>query len=225
MAAAKVFRVKICGITSVHDALVAARAGADAIGLNFWPPSRRFIRPESAREIAAAVPDGLKKVGVFVNASVDDIASIADQVGLDWIQLHGDEPPELLAKLPSRLAILRAFGCGANGLAPLQQFLAEAKVQGRGPDAVLVDADAADDFGGTGRCADWPRIARDRSLLGGLPLVLAGGLKPLNVAAAIDAVRPDGVDVASGVESQPGIKDAALVEQFAMAARAMLDRS
>jgi phosphoribosylanthranilate isomerase len=222
MAATKVFRIKICGITSVRDALVAASAGADAIGLNFWSQSRRYVRSEMAHEIAAAVPGHLMKVGVFVNAKAADIALTVDQVGLDWIQLHGDEPAELLAKLPSRLPILRAFRSGANGLAPLKQFLAEATGQGRGPDGVLVDADAADEFGGTGRRADWARIAGDRHLLSGLPLILAGGLTPLNVVAAIDAVRPHGVDVASGVESQPGVKDAALVEQFVAAARAAL---
>jgi phosphoribosylanthranilate isomerase len=216
------FHIKICGITSVDDAQVAARAGADAIGLNFWPQSKRHVRPKSAREISAALPSGVARVGVFVNATAEDIASIADQVGLDWIQLHGDESFELLAKLPPRLPILRAFRCAEAGLLPLQHYLLESRGHGRGPDAVLIDADAAGEFGGTGRRADWMRIAQERSLLGELPLILAGGLTPLNVAAAIDAVRPDGVDVASGVECRPGIKDPALVEQFVAAARAGL---
>jgi phosphoribosylanthranilate isomerase len=220
MAAANIFQIKICGITSIEDALVVARAGADSVGLNFWPQSRRFVSAETAREIVATLPGNVTKVGVFVNATAVDIAAIADAVGLDWIQLHGDEPPELLAKLPPRLPILRAFRCGAKGLAPLTQYLNASKVNGRAPDAVLVDADAAGDFGGTGRLADWARIAQDRSLLGGLPLILAGGLAPRNVAAAIAAVRPDWVDVASGVEVRPGVKDAVLVEQFIAAARA-----
>lgn len=219
MPAASIFEIKICGITSVRDALAVANAGADAIGLNFWPKSQRFVGLETAREIAAALPSGVTKVGVFVNAAVEEIALTVDRVGLDWIQLHGDEPAELLAQLPPRLSILRAFSCGKNGLAPLTQYFAESRKCGRAPDAVLVDADAASEFGGTGRRADWARIAQDRSLIGGLPLILAGGLTPLNVAAAIEAVRPDAVDVASGVEGQPGRKDAALVEQFVAAAR------
>jgi phosphoribosylanthranilate isomerase len=220
MPANRLFRIKICGITSVGDGRAAAGAGADAIGLNFWQQSKRYVRPEAAREIAAALPAGVTKVGVFVNATAEAIASIADEVGLDWIQLHGNEPAELLAKLPSWVPILRAFRCGTNGFEQLTTFLTESREVGRAPDAVLVDADAAGDFGGTGECVDWSRVARDRDLLAGMPLVLAGGLTPRNVAAAIQSVRPDGVDVASGVESRPGRKDAVLVEQFVAAARA-----
>jgi phosphoribosylanthranilate isomerase len=220
MPANSLFRIKICGITSVADGLAAASAGADAIGLNFWPQSKRYVRPETAREIAAALPGGVTKVGVFVNAAAEEIASTADEVGLDWIQLHGDERAELLAKLPPRLPVLRAFRCGADGLTQLARYLTESRDEGRAPDAVLIDADAAGDFGGTGQCADWARVAQDRNLLAGMPLILAGGLTPRNVAAAIQSVRPDGVDVASGVESQPGRKDGALVEQFVVAARA-----
>ena len=219
MEATSIFRIKICGITSAGDALVAARAGVDAIGLNFWPQSRRFVSIETAREIVAAAPRNVAKVGVFVNSTPADIAAIVDAVGLDWIQLHGGEPPELLAKLPPRVPILLAFRCGEKGLAPLTQYLNAAQVNGRVPEAVLVDADSAGDFGGTGRLADWAQIAHDRNQLGGLRLILAGGLTPQNVAAAIEAVRPDGVDAASGVEVRPGVKDAILIENFVAAAR------
>jgi phosphoribosylanthranilate isomerase len=220
MAATSIFQIKICGITSAGDALAAARAGADAIGLNFWPQSRRFVPRNTAREIVSAMPSDVTKVGVFVNSTPAEIAAIVDEVGLEWIQLHGDEPPEVLAKLLPRLPILRAFRCGENGLTPLIQYLTESKVNGRAPDAVLIDANAAGDFGGTGRVADWARIAQDRNLLGGLPLILAGGLASQNVAAAIAAVRPDAVDVASGVEIRLGVKDAVLIENFVAAARA-----
>jgi phosphoribosylanthranilate isomerase len=222
MPATSSFQVKICGITSTHDAQVAARAGADAIGLNFWPQSKRCVGQETAREIVAALPSDVIKVGVFVNTSADEIAATVDRVGLDWIQLHGDEPAEMLAKLPPGVPILRAFRCGDDGLASLARYLLSAKNSGRVPDAVLVDAATEGGFGGTGRRADWARIAQDRNLIGELPLVLAGGLTPQNVAAAIDAVRPDGVDVASGAESRPGVKDAELVEKFIAAARAAL---
>jgi phosphoribosylanthranilate isomerase len=223
VAATSIFQIKICGITSAEDALAAARAGADAIGLNFWPQSRRFVSAKKAREIVGTLPASVTKVGVFVNAAPADITAIVDEVGLDWIQLHGDEPPELLAKLPPRVPILRAFRCGENGLAPLTKYLTASKVNGCAPDAVLIDADAAGDFGGTGHLADWSQIAQGRNPLSGLPLILAGGLTPQNIAAAIEAVRPDGVDVASGVESRPGVKDAVLIENFVAAARAAFD--
>jgi phosphoribosylanthranilate isomerase len=224
MPATNMFHIKICGITSVHDAQMAARAGADAIGLNFWPRSKRYVELESARDIVAALTGDVAKVGVFVNASAEKIATTVERVGLDWIQLHGDEPAEVLAKLPPDIPILRAFRCGDDGLASLVKFLAASQTAGRSPDAVLIDAAADREYGGTGRRADWARIAEDRNLIGELPLVLAGGLTPLNVEAAIDAVRPTGVDVASGVESQPGRKNAALVDQFVSAAKAGFSR-
>jgi phosphoribosylanthranilate isomerase len=198
--------------------------GADAIGLNFWPRSHRYVAPAEAQKIATELPRAVVRVGVFVNATAAEIATTASEVDLDWIQLHGDEPPSLLAMLPRQLPILRAFRCGADGLASLATYLADAEALGRSPDAILVDADTTSEFGGTGRLADWSRITRQRKLLGALPLILAGGLTPQNVVAAIAAVRPTGVDVASGVERTPGIKDPALIEKFVTAARSMLEQ-
>jgi phosphoribosylanthranilate isomerase len=212
------FRIKICGITNVDDALAAAAAGADAIGLNFYGQSKRFVDIAAAERISASLPGGVTKVGVFVNAVPNEIAAIADQLGLSWIQLHGDEPPQLLAQLPRSVSIIRAHRCGTHGLAPLQKYLADCQFHGRAPQAVLIDADAGGEFGGTGRTADWQRIASARDLLAKLPLVLGGGLTPANVAAAIMTVRPDGVDVASGVERTAGRKDAGLVQKFVTAA-------
>lgn len=213
------FRIKICGITNVDDAGVVAAAGVDAVGLNFFPKSRRFVDPHAARHIAAALPAGVTKVGVFVNHTASEIEDAIEQVGLDCVQLHGDEEPKLLGQLPKRVRIVRAHRCGRNGLATLATFLDDCRSVGRLPDAVLVDADAGPAFGGTGQVADWRLIAQQRPVLVGLPLILAGGLTPDNVAAAITMVRPDGVDVASGVESRPGRKDAALVARFIAAAR------
>jgi phosphoribosylanthranilate isomerase len=218
------FRIKICGMTSVEDARAAAEAGADAIGLNFYPRSRRFVRPETAARIAAAVPRDVTKVGVFVNATAEEIRRIAELVGLDCVQLHGDEPPALVAQLPPQVAVVRAYRCTVDGLAPLAEYLAACPAHGRALDAVLVDADAGGDYGGTGQAADWSLVARERDALGGTPLVLAGGLTPENVSEAIAQVHPDGVDVASGVESRPGRKDAALVARFVAAAREALER-
>ena len=212
-------RIKICGITTVDDALDAAAAGADAIGLNFYPRSKRYLDIDAARPISLSMPSGLTRVGVFVNATADDISTIVEQVELDCVQLHGDEPPELIAQLPRRISVIRAYRCGEEGLAALGSYLAACRAQGRLPDAVLIDADAAAEFGGTGRAADWSRVAEERDFAGDRPIILAGGLTPANVAKAIAIARPDAVDVASGVEREPGRKDAALVTQFVTAAR------
>jgi len=213
------FRIKICGITNVNDALGAARSGADAIGLNFFSKSRRFVGPGVAREIASALPADVVKVGVFVNLDASEIADVVERVQLDCIQLHGDETPGTIADLPSTVRVVRAYRCGAQGLTQLAKYLNECESLGRAPDAVLIDADAGGDFGGTGRAADWSRIAEERKLLDGIPLILAGGLNAENVASAIKAVRPDGVDVASGVEKQPAIKDPVLVARFITSAK------
>jgi phosphoribosylanthranilate isomerase len=213
------FRIKICGITNIADARAAADAGADAIGLNFFSKSRRFVDVESARNIAAAVPPGVTKVGVFVNADIGGIAQAVERVGLDAIQLHGDEPALTIAQLPRHVQIIRAYRCGRGGLSPLASHLQQCAELGRMPDGVLIDADAGADFGGSGELADWALIDRNRDALAGLPLVLAGGLTPENVATAIAAVRPNAVDVASGVEREPGRKDQARIAKFIAAAR------
>jgi phosphoribosylanthranilate isomerase len=218
------FRIKICGITNEADARAAADAGADAVGFNFFRKSRRFVEPDAARRIAADLPAGVMRVGVFVNHSADEIANIVETVKLDCVQLHGDEPATILAELLTTVKIVRTFRCGGDGLAPLAKHWDESRKWGRMPDAVLIDADAGADFGGSGARADWPRIAADRGLLADVRLVLAGGLEPDNVAAAIAAVRPDGVDVASGVERYPGQKDATLIQRFVAEARAALAR-
>jgi phosphoribosylanthranilate isomerase len=212
------FRTKICGITNIEDALGAAEAGAGAIGLNFFSKSRRFVEKETARKIAAALNERVLRVGVFVNAAAHHITAIADEVGLDAVQLHGDERPRLIAELPTRLPIIRAHRCGLAGFEPLQRYLDECRSLGRLPDYILLDADAGANFGGSGAVADWPSIAGHREALAGLPLILAGGLTPDNVAAAIAAVHPDAVDVATGVESAPGHKDPVRVVRFISAA-------
>jgi phosphoribosylanthranilate isomerase len=216
------FRIKVCGITSIADALLAASAGADAIGLNFFNKSRRHVDAQVAREIARALPANVTIVGVFVNQQATEIAETVEKVGLDAVQLHGAESPALLSELPG-VTIIRAIPCRTEGLAPFVGYSDECRRLGRLPDAVLVDADAGADFGGTGALADWSRIVRDRVMLAELPLILAGGLTPLNIGDAIAEVHPDAVDVASGVESAPGRKDAALVANFISAARAAFD--
>jgi phosphoribosylanthranilate isomerase len=198
------FWIKICGVTSPDDAAAAAAAGADAIGINFWSGSKRFVG-ERAAEVAAAVPPGILKVGVFVNAGAAQVLDTLARFGLDRAQLHGDERPEDFSALaPSRL--MRAVrvrderSFDEEGRWPAGTRLYDAYVEG---------------FGGGGAPAPWALIARHARR----PFWLAGGLTPENVGAAVAAVSPDGVDVASGVESEPGRKDARRVAEFIAAAR------
>jgi phosphoribosylanthranilate isomerase len=199
------FLVKICGVTTPEDAAMAAAAGADAIGVNLWPGSKRFVEPAAARDVLAAVPNGVIRVGVFVDAPVDEVARQIDELELDRAQLHGDESPAFFDRLDSRLIRVVRVRDQAS-------FEAEA---GWSPALWLYDA-FVEGFGGGGVPAPWPLIAaRARR-----PFLLAGGLTPENVAAAIAATTPDGVDVASGVESAIRVKDPAKVAAFVRAARA-----
>jgi len=181
------FRIKICGVTNADDARAAVDAGADAIGFNFYRSSKRFVELEIARQIAGIVPDHVAKVGVFVNHSIPEIQDAIDSLRPSFIQLHGDEPAELLSDLPAEIKIIRAYRCGPSGLAPLARYLVRCHSLGRSPDAILLDADAAGAFGGTGRAADWTLIANERAMLGDRPLILAGGLTPANVGQAINS--------------------------------------
>lgn len=216
------FRVKICGITTLEDARVAADAGADAVGLNFCAASPRRCPRERAQEIAAALPRGVCKVGVFAGASADEIRRTAQSVPLDLIQLHGDEPPEFLREIRP-LAIMRAVAAEGE-LSEIGDYLDACHRQMALPRMLLVDARCDGKFGGTGKTVDWNRLVENRAQLRGLPLVLAGGLTPENVAAAIELVRPWAVDVASGVESAPGRKSPELVRRFVSAALDAFER-
>lgn len=213
------FQIKICGITRPEDAVAAADAGADAIGLNFYQNSPRFVSVDQAQGILSVVPPGVVKVGVFVNATSCSVSAMAQRLGLDMVQLHGDESPEYLAELGG-LKILRAFRCGPQGLVPVQSYLERCQEIGWMPRMVLCDAWQQGAYGGTGLVVDWAAVTNYTGSAGAPPLVLAGGLTPDNVAAAIRTVRPAAVDTASGVEVQPGIKDPDRVRRFVRAARA-----
>ena len=198
-------RVKICGVTRLEDALAAARLGADALGFNFWPGSKRFLAPAAARAIVDRLPPFVTPVGVFVNQPEEAIRRAAEESGVRVLQLHGDEPPELCARLP--LPVVKAVRvAAAPSLATLQAYRVA---------AFLLDSPSAG-FGGSGATFDWS-LAEGVAGLG--PLILAGGLTPDNVAAAVRRVRPYAVDVASGVESAPGVKDAVRMARFIAAAR------
>jgi len=214
------FRIKICGVTTVDDARMIAAAGADAVGFNFYPGSRRHVTIEQAREMAAASQSDLIRVGVFVNSSAADIRAVVEAVGLDAIQLHGDEPPEFLLELARELSVpvIRAFRLGPEGTSPIGSYLqccAQLSCRLR---MILVDGYRPGSYGGTGTTFDW-KLIEDFSREGITPLILAGGLTPENVAEAIATTRPAAVDVAGGVESSPGRKDPRLVHAFVEAAR------
>ncbi len=212
------FRIKICGITTAADAQVVASAGTDAVGVNFYPRSPRYVQPDRARQILNTLASGIVKVGLFVHADVRAICRTFDRVGLDLVQLHGDEPPEVIVQLGDR-PVIRAFRLGPAGLQPVTDYLDECRRLDRLPRLVLIDAHQAGMYGGTGRVADWGAAAEYPAKPWHPPLVLAGGLTAQNVGRAIRTVRPAAVDTASGVESSPGQKDPALVEAFAGAAR------
>ncbi len=198
--------VKICGITRPDDAMAAADAGADAIGLNFYPPSPRFLTNDRAMEIAKATPDGILKFGVFVNETADFIKKTFDEVGLDYAQLHGQEEPEFVKGL--MIPILKSFSVkDEQVLVALKEYALE---------WFLLDTWTKVLPGGSGLSFNWD-IARRAGALG--RVVLSGGLPPDNVVKAIAAANPYGVDVASGVESEPGVKDRDLVRRFVQEVR------
>jgi len=197
-------RVKICGITNRADAEAAAEADANLIGLNFYEKSPRFISEVEASRVRAAVPHGIEAVGIFVNAAPQEMLRICRKLRLDAAQLHGDESREVVAEVAAALPVFKVFRVTSD-FAPdvLDDYSAAS--------AFLLDASQAGQYGGTGHTIDW---ALARRAAASHRIILAGGLKPENVAGAIRVVRPWGVDVASGVESKPGKKDHARLRDF-----------
>jgi phosphoribosylanthranilate isomerase len=195
-------RVKICGLTRRQDAELAVELGAAAIGVVFWPSSPRVVTVDQAREVLRELPRHVTRVGVFVNASPSDVASVVASVELDGIQLQGDERVEDYASIPAR--ILRAM--------PLERD-EDVVVAASLPQHVTVLVDAADRAkrGGTGQRANWAHAA---TLAEQRPIMLAGGLTAESVAEAVRAVRPWAVDVSSGVEAEPGVKSADRLRAF-----------
>jgi phosphoribosylanthranilate isomerase len=191
--------VKVCGLTRIEDAAAACELGAAAVGFIFWPRSPRFIDPYRARAIVRALPPFVTPVGVFVNQPAEYVNGVASLVRLGAVQLHGDEDAEYIARITR--PVIKAV---SNGTAAASSAWPREAV-------LLVDAHDPERRGGTGLAADWDgaaRLARSRRVL------LAGGLNAGNVAEAIARVQPFGVDVSSGVESAPGIKDRGRMEDF-----------
>ncbi len=199
-------RVKVCGITNLDDALCAVDAGADALGLVFYPKSPRYVDPDGAREIIRLLPPLVTVVGVFVDAPIQTVREIETYCDLGLLQFHGNESPEYCAWYTGR--VLKAFRMrDANVLDEMKRY----DVSG-----YLLDSFSEKGYGGTGELFDWSLA---RSAAARKPVMLAGGLTTENVADAIAAVRPFGVDVSSGVERAAGKKDPGKVQQFLQAVR------
>lgn len=194
--------VKMCGMTRVEDALDAAALGASAVGFVFWRSSPRYIDPARARAIVDALPPLVTPVGVFVDQPLDDVERIAADARLGAVQLHGHEPADYCARI--RRPVIKAVGVDGD----VDQAALDAL-----PASVTVLLDAADPQrrGGTGRIVDWSVAAR---IAGRRRVMLAGGLRPDNVERAIEVVRPFAVDVSSGIEREPGVKDLAKMKTF-----------
>lgn len=212
-------RVKICGLREPKQALKIAQMGADAVGLNF-ASSPRWVSPQQARAITDVLPPLVAAVGVFVDEDAETMNRVAERVGLDYIQLHGDEPPGIVEELTR--PCIKAFAVrGAGWIDQVRAWLDGVRSRRRVA-GVLLDAYNPDVRGGTGERFNWEWVAEARQAggLAGLPpMILSGGLDAGAVSDAIDVVQPWAVDVASGVESSPGVKDLKKVESFIRATR------
>ena len=201
-------RIKFCGITSLSDARVAVEAGAWAIGTILWPGSERRCDPAEAARIAGELRRQVEIAGVFVNQPLDEVIGLADGIGLSLVQLHGDEGPSFCAE------VARRTGAKVIKAARIRSGSDVQAMEAFHTDFHLLDTHRDGRWGGTGETFDWELVRLRRT---SVPLILSGGLTPENVAAAIAAVHPFAVDVASGTEASPGVKDPAKLRAFAEA--------
>ena len=202
-------QVKICGVTNVADALMAAEAGADLIGLNFYEKSPRYISLATAAEISRALSPFVLRVGVFVNPEAEQVMEAIAACGLNLLQFHGDEDSDFCTQF-GLMSVKALRVRDAESLQKLESF---------NTDAFLLDAYSKSGLGGTGEKFNWELAVEAQKF--GKPIFLAGGLTPENVADAVQQVRPFAVDVSSGVESAPGKKDAAKVRAFIAAVKSV----
>jgi len=199
-------KVKVCGITRSEDAFAAAELGAEFLGFNFWPQSPRAIRPDHAQKVIAELKAGIKIAGVFVNQPLEQVNEIAKSLRLDFVQLHGDESQQYCRQV--KAPVIKALRLGSEqDLAPIDSYTEV---------LWLIDS-RTKSFGGSGIRPDWGLAKKARDRIG--QIILAGGLTPANVQAAIKAVSPWAVDVASGAESSPGIKDQDKLKKFFQAVK------
>jgi len=207
-------QIKICGVTNLRDAQACAELGANMVGFNFYSNSPRYIEPTVARPIVEAMPQGIRTVGVFVDASAEEIRNIAAVARVQCLQLYGPTSPDTCSELAREFRIIRAFSIDPHFRADQISFFADCDV--------LVDAHHPNLRGGTGLTCDWlaARTARSFTRF----LILSGGLTEQNVGEAIATVGPHAVDICSGVESEPGVKDHLALENFVIAARTATSR-
>ena len=205
--------VKICGVRTFSDTLFACDVGADAIGFNFWPQSKRYIDPQELSTWVSDIPASVERIGVFVNARRDEVVRLLKEGVIHSAQLHGDETQEYYLSVAQGFACMKAFTVrDESSLDMASNFQAT---------TVLLDAYCPGEYGGGGNTFEWSlgqRFVRENS---SRSVVLAGGLRPDNVQSAISQVSPSAVDVASGVESSPGIKDPSMVRDFVQLAHGM----
>jgi phosphoribosylanthranilate isomerase len=207
-------RIKICGLTTPEDAWAAIELGADAVGFNFFPDSKRYLEPKCASEWIATLPNKVVKIAILVNPDGAQVKRVAEMQGIDAVQLHGTETPEFCRQLAGS-------GIEFEKALPVIDAESVANVPDFGTDILLLDSGGPGEFGGSGRPFPWELARRFVRANPSLRVVLAGGLTPENVGAAVASVRPFGVDVSSGVESAPGRKDHRRLEAFIKAARAV----
>jgi len=208
-------RIKMCGTTCIEDAQAAVHAGVDALGFIFVPKSPRNVSSQQAADIIAGLPPFISRVGVFVNNSLAEIQRIVDQCGLNHVQLHGDEPAQLCVDLKTwnkSCSICKAFRIG-EGSPPLKLNDYSQVI-----DSILFDTYVKDIEGGTGKCFNWELI---NSLQREKPIILAGGLNPDNIVAALKKVAPYAIDINSGIEKAPGIKDHTKLHKLVLQVRAV----
>jgi phosphoribosylanthranilate isomerase len=207
-------RIKICGITNASDAALAIAAGADALGFNFYPGSKRYIDLESAVDWLAQVPAQVERIGIVVNPSLESAVALAALPFIDALQLHGHESPEFCRELVNRgISFSKAVAIDyGNSLGQVDDFCTK---------TILLDS-ASTNYGGSGRVLPWPVAAEFVRRRPDLRIILAGGLNADNVGRALEEVRPFGVDVTTGVEAEPGRKDPARLAAFVRAARETL---
>lgn len=202
-------KAKICGITVLDDALCAVEAGADMLGINFWDQSPRCVEPDAMKLLGEMLPSHIEKVGVFVNASADDVKRIVDRAQLNAAQLHGDESPAVCAEVRKHCRVFKAFRMKDESvLSQMKRY---------DVDAFLLDSFVEGKPGGTGKTFNWELAVRAKEL--GRPVILSGGLTAETVQSAIQKARPYAVDVSSGVESSPGKKDHDKIRAFLQAVK------
>jgi phosphoribosylanthranilate isomerase len=202
-------KVKICGITNLSDARRAVEAGADFLGFNFYRQSSRYIAPAAARRIVRCLPENVAAVGVFVNEPESEMLAIARRVGLDYVQLHGDETAEIVSRMRRSFRVIKAIGVRDS-------FRVSHLANFKRASSILLDGFDAHLHGGTGKSFDW-KVAKSAGRK--CQIFLAGGITPENVAEAVSAARPFAIDVCSGVESRPGKKDAVRMRALVAAVR------